>query len=479
MSNSIVKKIFKQIFKGQDNVSNMKPDAEFAGEMAEAAFEQFLEEGAANQSKQESNRATLSSVPSVNEQYSSKSDERSPVESSPVENSVEAYDAGRVKREIFIEGVKNDIVEFDKSLAQNELFVKQSREQLKRFKEFAHNSEIDLDIVYRLRNTNEALIEDVARYKKQNDILQTSLEMEKSKYVAAKNRYSEIRVALEKARENIVVQIERDTANRGEIAQHATAATQRETELSRLNRSLEKIEIEYETSREQYQRLSVEMESKLNSSMEHEKKLDETANELELEQLANEKLVGENKSVTLNLENLQNKNVELRSQLKDAEYEAEEVDKRVSERNRISDDELYSAQARVESLQSQLRVKSQISDGLQEQTKTALAEAEVSKEASRDLHSRLVEAMRQRDQDRDQVSNLNVEIDELNKRFESTLVKMEQSRRENMRLTKTLKLQKQAWGGTETISSHVFKEEAEQKIEQESAPIIPLGIKTH
>jgi len=101
----------------------MKPDAEFAGEMAEAAFEQFLEEGAANQSKQESNRATLSSVPSVNEQYSSKSDERSPVESSPVESSVEAYDAGRVKREIFIEGVKNDIVEFDKSLAQNELFV--------------------------------------------------------------------------------------------------------------------------------------------------------------------------------------------------------------------------------------------------------------------------------------------------------------------------------------------------------------------
>ena len=196
--------------------------------------------------------------------------------------------------------------------------------------------------------------------------------------------------------------------------------------------------------------------------------------------------MSENRSMYQSMEGLQTENVELRSRLKDSEYEALEVDKRASEKSRITDDELYSAQARVESLQSQLRVKSQVAENLQEQTKTALAEAEVSKEGSRDLHGRLVEAMRQRDQDREQVTNLNEEIEELNKRFEKTLGEMEQSRKENLRLTRTLRLQKQAWGGTSDLASQEFEGDKIEtppvpvkKPRRKAAPSVPPGTKTH
>ncbi|PCI05650.1 MAG: hypothetical protein COB78_03400 [Hyphomicrobiales bacterium] len=487
-----MKDIFKQIFKGQPVVSDTKLDTELTEQMteqmAEEAFEQFLSEG---ELQQEIEKPVLRSVPLDNEEetegfFEMRTSDRGVDSRNPDNNTPEAYDAGRVKRESFIEGVKNDINEMDKALSQNELFVRQSREQLKRFKEFARSSEVDLDIVYRLRTSNEALTQDVAHFKKQSDVLQGNLETEKAKFVAANNRYAEIRSALEKARENIVIQIEQDTNNRKEIAQLGAVAVQRETELSRLKRALEKLEIEYDASRDQNQRYAVEMDVKINRSMELEKKLEETSNEFELEQMANEKLVSENKSMYQSMDGLQTENVELRSRLKDAEYEALEVDKRAGEKSRITDDELYSAQARVESLQSQLRVKSQVAENLQEQTKTALAEAEVSKEGSRDLHGRLVEAMRQRDQDREQVTNLNGEIEELNKRFEKILGEMEQSRKENLRLTRTLRLQKQAWGGTADMASQEFEGDKIQtppavakKPRRKAGPSVPPGTKTH
>ncbi|MFK5979678.1 MAG: hypothetical protein QM488_12415 [Rhizobiaceae bacterium] len=457
-------------------------------QMAEEAFEQFLSEG---ELPQEIEKPVLRSVQLEEEEkpdgfFEMRASNRGVDSRNPDNNTPEAYDAGRVKREAFIDSVKNDINEFDKSLTQNELFVRQSREQLKRFKEFARSSEVDLDIVYRLRTSNEALTQDVAHFKKQGDTLQSDLETEKAKFVAANNRYSEIRSALEKARENIVIQIEQDTNNRKEIAQLGAVAVQRETELSRMKRALEKLEIEYDASRDQNQRYAVDMDVKINRSMELEKKLEETTNEFELEQMANEKLVSENRSMYKSMDGLQTENVELRSRLKDSEYEALEVDKRASEKARITDDELYSAQARVESLQSQLRVKSQVAENLQEQTKTALAEAEVSKEGSRDLHGRLVEAMRQRDQDREQVTNLNEELEELNKRFENTLGEMEQSRKENLRLTRTLRLQKQAWGGTADMASQEFEGDkiqtppvATKKPRRKATQSAPLGTKTH
>ncbi|MBL4726063.1 MAG: hypothetical protein JKY83_05205 [Rhizobiaceae bacterium] len=473
-------------------MSDTKLDTELTEQMteqmAEEAFEQFLSEG---DLQPEIEKPVLRSVPLDDDEetesfFDMRSSNRGVDSRDPDNNTPEAYDAGRIKRETFIESVKNDINEFDKALSQNELFVRQSREQLKRFKEFTRSSEVDLDIVYRLRTSNEALTQDVGHFKKQADQLQSHLETEKAKFVAANNRYAEIRSALEKARENIVVQIEQDTNNRKEIAQLGAVAVQRETELSRLKRSLEKLEIEYDASRDQNQRYAVDMDVKINRSMELEKKLEETSNEFELEQMSNEKLVSENRSMYQSMEGLQTENVELRSRLKDSEYEALEVDKRASEKSRITDDELYSAQARVESLQSQLRVKSQVAENLQEQTKTALAEAEVSKEGSRDLHGRLVEAMRQRDQDREQVTNLNEEIEELNKRFEKTLGEMEQSRKENLRLTRTLRLQKQAWGGTSDLASQEFEGDKIEtppvpvkKPRRKAAPSVPPGTKTH
>jgi ribosomal protein S13 len=91
---------------------------------------------------------------------------------------------------------------------------------------------------------------------------------------------------------------------------------------------------------------------------------------------------------------------------------------------------------------------------LQEQSRISVAEAKVSKEATKDLHNRLVETMRQHELDQEQISNLNGEIGELNKRFEKMLVEMDLSRSENVQLRRSLKLHKQSWSDPLMTSSN-------------------------
>ncbi len=395
----------------------------------------------------------------------------------PGQSTNKPYDPDRLKREAFIGNVTKDIVDLDDALTKNELFISQSREQLKRFKAFAHSAEIDVDVMYRLRTENGSLLSDRNRVQKKNDRLQQDLETEKAKSSAALNRTDEIREALETAREEILVLIERDTDYRGKIEEYSTIAVQRENELVQLNRTVERIEVENQSLYGQCERFVSDLDIKFRESTELDKSLKEKTAKLNAEQVLNEKLSGENKSFSQQTDTLQAENVELLSRLQSAQLEAKEIEKRASGTNRITEEELYSLRARVERLQSQLRVKSQVSRDLEEQSKTAHAEAKVSKEASRDLHKRLVEALTHREQDQEQVGRLNSEIGDQNKRFDKLLVELEQLRDENTKLRRSLKIQKQLWGGMidDTV---LFKEGTSEKSDMEDTPP-PPGTKTH
>ena len=307
--------------------------------------------------------------------------------------------------------------------------------------------------------------------------MQAKLEVEKANSSAALNRFTEVRGALEIAREEIVTMIESDTQHREKINNFSVVAVQRENELLQANRTVERVNSENQSLYGQCERFVSELDANNSITTELEKSLEETAAKLNAEQVSNEKLAGENKSHVQYMDLLQAKNVEFKSRLQSALHEAKEVEKRAGDTGRITDEELYSLRSRVERLQSQLRIKSQINSDLEDNTKTANADAKVSKEAARDLHDRLVEATREREQDQNQVSRLNNDISEQNNRFDQLLVNLEELRKENTKLRRSLKIQKQIWGGS--VSEGVlFEEKPQDQSDLEDTPV-PPGSKTH
>ena len=357
----------------------------------------------------------------------------------------QSHDPDRIRRDRFIEGISKDLLEFDESLNQNALFVEKSREQLKRFKSFTQNAQIDTDVMYRLRDDSVELSDELARANKKIDSIGSELKTETAKSQAASNRYSEVRSGLEKAREEIINLIERDAGFRVELERYASQASQRETELLHANRAIEKFEVENRNLNEQGERIYKELDVMSDHRLEFEKSAEELVAKLSIEQDLNENLVTKNKSLTQEFEASIAENVELASRLNSAEHEAKESVKRNKDKFRITDEELYSLRTRTEGLQSQLRIKSQMNSELQEQSKNSIAEAKVSKEATKDLHNRLVETMRQHEHDQEHISDLNGEIGTLNQRFEKLLAEMEHSRSENIQLRRSLKLQRQSW----------------------------------
>ncbi len=435
-------KFINRLFGERNTVAYTKSNQQLSDE----AYEKFKSEGPNQQNENPTNLYVVSefekAFTDVIKGQSSSANQGADSAELPLGK---VHNPERLKRERFVEGISKDLVELDDSITQNAMFVKQSREQLKRFKAFAQNAQIDIDVMYRLRDENIGLSGDLAHARKKTDSLKSELQSEKSKSLSAGNRYTEVRSALEKARDEIIDLIERDAGYRVELERYAFQASQRETELLQLNRSVEKFEVENGTLNEQYERVVIELKSESGRCLEFEKNTEELTAKLAVEQDLNENLVSNNRSHTQETETLRADNVELKSRLINVEHESAEIDKRNKEKYRITDDELYSLRTRVEGLQSQLRVKSQMNRDLQEQARMSLAEAKVSKEATKDLHDRLVETMRQHEQDQEQISDLNGEIVELNARFEKLLVEMEQSRTENVKLHRSLRLQKQAW----------------------------------
>ena len=439
-------------------------------EASEAAFDEFMSEG-----NIETKQGPQLHVVSEFEKSADISALQS-LDTNDVTTST-TYDPARLRRETFVENVAKDIVALDDALTKNELYISQSREQLKRFKTFAQNAEIDIDVMYRLRAENKDFVSNIANLQIQNDKLQAKLEVEKANSSAALNRFTEVRGALETAREDIVTMIDNNSQHREEINNFSVVAVQRENELLQANRSVERISSENQSLYGQCERFVSELDVSHRNTTELEKSLEETAAKLNAEQIVNEKLAGENKSHIQNSDSLQAKNVELKSRLQSAQHEAVEVEKRASDTDRITDEELYSLRSRVERLQSQLRVKSQINSDLEDNAKTAGADAKVSKEAARDLHDRLVEAIREREQDQQQVSRLNNDISEQNKRFDQLLVNLEELRRENTKLRRSLKIQKQIWGGP-IDEGVLFEEQTQEQHELKETPV-PPGSKTH
>jgi len=460
----------ERLFGGAKPVSNKNIESE----SSEAAFDEFMSE-----ENLETKHGSRLHVVSEFE----KSADLNELQDSDTKNVSDkdgfafSYDPARLKRETFVENVTKDIAALDDALTKNELYISQSREQLKRFKAFAQNAEIDIDVMYRLRAENKDFVSNIANLQINNDKLQAKLEVEKANSSAALNRFTEVRSALETAREEIVTMIESDTDNREKINNFSVVAVQRENELLQANRTVERVSSENQSLYGQCERFVSEMDVSHRNTTELEKSLEETAAKLNAEQVVNEKLASENKSHVQNFDLLQSKNVELNSRLQSAQHEAMEVEKRAGDTGRITGEELYSLRSRVERLQSQLRVKSQVNSDLEDNAKTAYADAKVSKEAARDLHDRLVEAIREREQDQNQVSRLNNDISEQNNRFDQLLVDLEGLRQENTKLRRSLKIQKQIWGGP-INESVLFEDQSKDQQELEDAPV-PPGSKTH
>lgn len=349
----------------------------------------------------------------------------------------------RQKRLRMLEKVNKDVEAFEDNLTNSEFHLKHSREQLRWFKSFAHQAELDLEDSFRVQRQRQELVVQLTDEQSRAARLQQELDVERANAAALQNRQTEFRAALEKARGELVMLIDADRAHREEIENLTDVAGDREVELLEQSRAVDRLVAENKILKETNERVSTELDVYVKRANELEKNLDvaremNDAGEEEIERLSTE-LIAANE----NVDNYQAENVELRSRLENAIAENAAVEKRSSEKVRIREDELFSLRSRVDGLQSELRIRGQMLSQAVDELRGAKSEAKVAKSTSEDLSEQLVREVQQREEHREALLNANAEISEVNKRFNELLGELEKARRENEHLKRMIKVERQ------------------------------------
>lgn len=359
-----------------------------------------------------------------------------------------ASDAGgranpeRQKLTTLISTINHDIDVFENNITQNEFHLKHSREQLRGFKAFVHQAEVDFEDIFRLREQKNDLAEQLDMARTRANTLQRELDVERANAAAVQNRIAEFRNALETARSELVAAVEKDRAYREEIEKFNLNAAERETELLDVRRLADKLVAENKVLKEDNERLSSDLVVSVKKATELEKSLDSAVETASTDRDDIERLTADLVAATDSLDNYQAENVELQSRLENAIAENAALEKRAMEKVRIREDELFSLRARVDALQSELRIKAQMVSQAMDESRVARSEAKVAKAAAQDLSEQLVREVQRREEHREQLLAANAENAELTKRFNHLIEELEMARRENLHLQRMLRVER-------------------------------------
>ena len=339
--------------------------------------------------------------------------------------------------------IVEDLNAAEKALEQREIEVRQTREQMKNFKSFVRDSEVDFETIVRLSEEREALSNEAARLDTDNGRLKSSLEEERARADATKNRADEMRTALEESRSDIVELIERDAQYREEIETITSDLNASESEHSKISSANDKLRAENEVLVSRVEHTQADLTAYQRKFTELKKEHDEITAKREIELDQQEHLSNENSAVQKSLIIYQSENAELQSQMSNLQLEQDALRRQLSEKIRIREEELYSLRAKVNSINSDIRVKSQVILQARDDLSIAGSEVKAAKDLVNELHQRLAAEKAKSEQYEEQVSAANTEVSVISVKYDSVLANLDDARKENERLTRALKIESQ------------------------------------
>ncbi|MGI9355137.1 MAG: hypothetical protein ACR2PF_08265 [Rhizobiaceae bacterium] len=338
---------------------------------------------------------------------------------------------GAKQRKRTLDSMRSDINYFDDQLTRSELFANRARDNLKKFKEFVRNSELELDEINKLKLAVEEKDRAIMNLAQQVSQFEISSAEKDSELLAEANRIAELREALEEVR-----------LENNELAE---TVDQRQSELRSLMRQ-----------RDQLDTKANGLAMELNEVAAEKQVLDETSERMErdlTEQLAlNSSLSKQVNEMTVNIERVSANRDKLNADLRDskgriAELKAELLELRSSheamreemvsqerygaDRLRSREAEIYSLKSEIDSLHSQITVRTQMFNQAQNEMNSAKAVAKVARGTAEEVERRLVEANLLRESEQKALMDANEEISEVNARYARLLQELEQTKQEN------------------------------------------------
>lgn len=342
-----------------------------------------------------------------------------------------------------ISKLSKDLEEFEKNISQNEFHLRHTREKLSSFKSFVEHADVEFDEIHRLRKQRSDLSRDLASEAALNKELQRALEMERANVTAIRERMDGYRTVLEDARKEIVNLGERDRRHREKIDDLTDAVAKREARLQELVNRSERLSAESQGLKDNNERMNTALARYKEAATALAKKVDDL---IEMGAKAQEEIDRLTASLTVaneSLDGYQAENVHLQSQLDNVLAEKKALERRISDKVRIREEEVFSLRSRIDGIQSELRIKDQLLAQTTDEVKAARTGQEAAESSVKGLTEQIAREVRQREEYRDRLTASNNEIAEVNERFKGLMEELEQARRENLVLQRMLKAERQ------------------------------------
>ncbi len=338
------------------------------------------------------------------------------------------------ERKRALESMRSDISYFDDQLTRSELFANRARDNMKKFKEFLRQSELELDEVNTLKlavEEKDRAIMNLAQQVSQFEI--TSAEKD-SELLAEANRIAELREALEEVRLENNELAETVDQRQSELRSLMRQRDQLDTKANGLAMELNEIASEKQVLEETSERMERDLSEQLALNSSLSKQVNELTVNAERVTANRDKLNADLRDSKARIAELKAEFLELRSSHDAMREEMVSQERYSSDRLRSREAEIYSLKSEIDSLHSQITVRTQMFNQAQNEMNSAKAVAKVARGTAEEVERRLVEANLLRESEQKALMDANEEISEVNARYARLLQELEQAKQENVNL---------------------------------------------
>ncbi|MDD9911241.1 MAG: hypothetical protein OXR62_16355 [Ahrensia sp.] len=338
---------------------------------------------------------------------------------------------GDKQRKRVLESMRADINYFDDQLTRSELFATRARDNMKKFKEFLRNSEIELEEISGLKAAVSEKDRSINALAQQVSQLEISSAEKDSELLAEANRIVELREALEEVRTENNELAETVDQRQSELRGLMRQRDQLDTRANGLASELNEIAAEKQVLEETAERLERELTEQLALNSNLSKQVNEMTINLERVSANRDKFNADLRDSKERIAELKSELLELRSSNESMREEMQSQERYSADRLRSREAEIYSLKSEIDSLHSQITVRTQMFNQAQNEMNSAKAVAKVARGTAEEVERRLVEANLLRESEQKALMDANEEISEVNARYARLLQELEQTKQEN------------------------------------------------
>ncbi len=335
--------------------------------------------------------------------------------------------------------IRGDLTYFDEQMTKAEIFAVKSRENFKKLKDFLHESEMELDQVDDLKAELRDKGNEIKRLSERTVELRTALSEKDAKLISEEARLVETRDMLERARGETTGVVEQLSDSENEVRDLKKSKMALEAANAQAAARLVDLEAENHIFNDMIERHTKEITAYSNSNRELEKRVAELEKYQNALKNERDRLSGVLMQREDRISKMVNIEQELRSSNENLREEVASKDRHSADKLRSREDEIYSLKSEVDTLQSQLSVRTQMFNQGQQDMNSAKAMAKVAKDSAEEMEARLVQNNMEIEQLRRKLMESNEEISELNARYSRVLKDLEQTKRENSGLQRIQK----------------------------------------